>query len=543
MMRATIVVALGLSVLGCSVVLDKGRYQGGDAGVGRDAGEDVDAGPGVDGEVPIPDAGPPVDGGCGTDADCPGETNVCAAGSCFECDVDEDGYLAADPACDMARGAEPADCNDGEPTVHPMAPVICGDGFVNNCLELPTDFATAAGIEEFGAEAPLNLWEGAVSQPASPHVSSASSASWDGSANIQEVVFSVSIPGASGGAPVPHLLSVRRQEPRSRVVDLTTVPGWTGDAGELTVYDAQGGPGVFLGFLDGAVGFRLAFFEPEPSLAYGQVPLAQGSACWPAGSLLGPTGASFAVEESGAVTLVSFRLDGDPVTTNYRCFDTGTNPPAMPLQAGHFVSLGDGVLTSGSTIDQLQYWDGNAGVALRLATQAAYLLEVPRAVRVGGGAFLLAYRNVVSPPGTPGIAPGVGLERFDCAGGGCVRLGAEAIADLVLQSEPSLTAGGSGAALATVEQTEPRAGGGRATQAVVRLFDASGRLVPGFAVPIRYSEHTDTTGVEIQAATIRMAEEETSEPGFFGAVLLAATVRATGERRYEGVPLRGCAVR
>lgn len=67
-----------------------------------------------------------------------------------DCDGDDDGYYAAHAACDAIRGDAPADCDDSRADVHPHAPVVCGDGVINNCVEISPSTQADVGIQELG---------------------------------------------------------------------------------------------------------------------------------------------------------------------------------------------------------------------------------------------------------------------------------------------------------------------------------------------------------------------------------------------------------
>lgn len=63
-----------------------------------------------------------------------------SSGTCVRCDADHDGYLFDAPTC-AATTDRPADCDDADPSVHPGAVAICGDGRLNGC-----DLATHDGL-------------------------------------------------------------------------------------------------------------------------------------------------------------------------------------------------------------------------------------------------------------------------------------------------------------------------------------------------------------------------------------------------------------
>ncbi len=79
------------------------------------------------------DGGPAIDGGttgCAMSSDC-GTGARCVDLVCTPCDTDGDGFVAGDAACPpMGRMI---DCDDGDPTRHPGAIPICGNGIDETC--------------------------------------------------------------------------------------------------------------------------------------------------------------------------------------------------------------------------------------------------------------------------------------------------------------------------------------------------------------------------------------------------------------------------
>lgn len=111
MRRAELLIIASLATLlaGCGLVLDLDPQ--------------VDAGP------VSSDAGPPRDGAPVVDAD------HVDAGDCSTEDVDGDGFTECD-----------GDCDDTEENVYPGAPLVCGDGIVNDCPSAPMEDPECSGI-------------------------------------------------------------------------------------------------------------------------------------------------------------------------------------------------------------------------------------------------------------------------------------------------------------------------------------------------------------------------------------------------------------
>lgn len=120
-------VALSAGLVGCTLVTNPSSFEQGPPG--EDAGTTDAPRADTDG-VDVPDR-PDTGGHCMTDTDC-GGVGLCEAGMCdpcecpeahacirdgdvnlcVACDVDDDGTLSADPACDALAAGRPRDCDD-----------------------------------------------------------------------------------------------------------------------------------------------------------------------------------------------------------------------------------------------------------------------------------------------------------------------------------------------------------------------------------------------------------------------------------------------
>lgn len=184
--RLTTCLVLALPLLGgCSLLLERSEYVGaaeGDAGPGPmddDAGTPppaTDAGCECGGDTPFCAGERCVQ--CTADVHCTGRatcdtaagacvsscasadecgTNeACVEGRCAPCDADGDGFARDLADCDpAAEGA--LDCDDADPSVHPGAVPICGDGVRQGCEggdELPAGFAEAGRVTPFAFALP-----------------------------------------------------------------------------------------------------------------------------------------------------------------------------------------------------------------------------------------------------------------------------------------------------------------------------------------------------------------------------------------------------
>jgi hypothetical protein len=199
-LRSTSMIALCLSISGCSLVYDGSRFQGGTGtdGGGVDTGV-VDDDGGTDTDTGTDDGGSDVDGGrgCTTDSECEPSGYCFTDHTCHQCDGDGDGFVSTTVPVGSCMGMPHTDCEDADATRHPGATPICNNGIDEGCFD-PVAFPLE-GVTEVGFIQPIDI----LNTPSDAHLT-----------DVELFAH-----GASGAVVFTHLEETRRS-PLAVQVDL-----------------------------------------------------------------------------------------------------------------------------------------------------------------------------------------------------------------------------------------------------------------------------------------------------------------------------------